>query len=103
MTELLPLLSAALLAGLLGSAHCLGMCAGISGLFAVNSEIASFRAQLPFGLAYNLGRGLQLRDSRRYRRHVRQCHRESLAGPCRCPATAERCPHHSRWAQSRIR
>ena len=56
MTELLPLLSAALLAGLLGSAHCLGMCAGISGLFAVNSEIASLRAQLPFGLAYNVGR-----------------------------------------------
>jgi sulfite exporter TauE/SafE len=56
MTELLPLLSAALLAGLLGSAHCLGMCAGISGLFAVNAEIASLRAQLPFALAYNLGR-----------------------------------------------
>ncbi len=56
MTELLPLLSAALLAGLLGSAHCLGMCAGISGLFAVSSEIASLRAQLPFALAYNVGR-----------------------------------------------
>ena len=56
MTEILPLLSAALLAGLLGSAHCLGMCAGISGLFAVNAEIASLRAQLPFALAYNLGR-----------------------------------------------
>ena len=56
MTELLPLLSAALLAGLLGSAHCLGMCAGISGLFAVSSEISSLRAQLPFALAYNLGR-----------------------------------------------
>ena len=57
MSEILPLLSAALLAGLLGSAHCLGMCAGISGLFAVNAEIASLRAQLPFALAYNLGRG----------------------------------------------
>jgi len=56
MSEILPLLSAALLAGLLGSAHCLGMCAGISGLFAVNAEIASLRAQLPFALAYNLGR-----------------------------------------------
>lgn len=56
MTELLPLLSAALLAGLLGSAHCLGMCAGISGLFAVSSEVSSLRAQLPFALAYNLGR-----------------------------------------------
>lgn len=56
MTELLPALSAALLAGLLGSAHCLGMCAGISGLFAVNSNVASLRNELPFALTYNLGR-----------------------------------------------
>ena len=56
MTDLAPTVSAALLAGLLGSAHCLGMCAGISGLFAVNSSIASLRAQLPFALTYNLGR-----------------------------------------------
>lgn len=56
MTELVPALSAALLAGLLGSAHCLGMCAGISGLFAVNSNIASLRNELPYALTYNLGR-----------------------------------------------
>lgn len=56
MTELVPVLSAALLAGLLGSAHCLGMCAGISGLFAVHSNIASLRNELPFALTYNLGR-----------------------------------------------
>lgn len=56
MTELLPSLSAALLAGLLGSAHCLGMCAGISGLFAVNSSVATLRTQLPTALTYNLGR-----------------------------------------------
>ncbi|MDH3611667.1 MAG: sulfite exporter TauE/SafE family protein [Gammaproteobacteria bacterium] len=56
MTELLPSLSAALLAGLLGSAHCLGMCAGISGLFAVNSGVATLRNELPFALTYNLGR-----------------------------------------------
>jgi len=56
MTELVPALSAALLAGLLGSAHCLGMCAGISGLFAVNSNIASLRNEVPFALTYNLGR-----------------------------------------------
>lgn len=56
MTELWPLLSAALLAGLLGSAHCLGMCAGISGLYAVNSEIATLRAQVPFAITYNAGR-----------------------------------------------
>jgi sulfite exporter TauE/SafE len=58
MSELLPVLSAALLAGLLGSAHCLGMCAGISGLFAVNANVASVRAQLPLALAYNFGRVL---------------------------------------------
>ena len=58
MTELVPILSAALLAGLLGSAHCLGMCAGISGLFAVNAEIGTLRRQLPMAVAYNTGRVL---------------------------------------------
>ncbi|MDJ0906663.1 MAG: sulfite exporter TauE/SafE family protein [Woeseiaceae bacterium] len=56
MTELWPLLSAALLAGLVGSAHCLGMCAGISGLFAVNAEAASMRASVPTAVVYNAGR-----------------------------------------------
>jgi len=56
MTELVSQLSAALLAGLLGSAHCLGMCAGISGLFALNSSVPSPRNELPFALTYNLGR-----------------------------------------------
>lgn len=56
MTELIPALSAALLAGLLGSAHCLGMCAGISGLFAVNSSVATMRNELTYALTYNLGR-----------------------------------------------
>jgi sulfite exporter TauE/SafE len=56
MTELLPLLSAALLAGILGSAHCLGMCGGISGLFAVNTSVATLRTQVPFALTYNAGR-----------------------------------------------
>lgn len=56
MNELAPLLSAALLAGLLGSAHCLGMCGGISGLFAVNAGVASLRRQLPYALVYNSGR-----------------------------------------------
>ena len=58
MTELAPILSAALLAGLLGSAHCLGMCAGISGLFAVNAEIGTLKRQLPMAIAYNTGRVL---------------------------------------------
>jgi sulfite exporter TauE/SafE len=56
MTEFLPILSAALVTGLLGSAHCLGMCAGISGLFAVNAEIGTLRNQLPMAIAYNTGR-----------------------------------------------
>ena len=56
MTELVPALTAALLAGLLGSAHCLGMCAGISGLFAVNSGITTMRGQIPMAITYNVGR-----------------------------------------------
>ena len=58
MSEIVPALTAALLAGLLGSAHCLGMCAGISGLFAVNANVSTMRQQLPFALGYNLGRVL---------------------------------------------
>jgi hypothetical protein len=56
MTESLPLLGAALVTGLLGSAHCLGMCGGISGLFAVNASAASTRRDLPMAITYNLGR-----------------------------------------------
>ncbi len=58
MTELWPVLGAALVTGLLGSAHCFGMCAGISGLFAVNANIASLRGQLSMSIAYNVGRVL---------------------------------------------
>lgn len=58
MTELLPLLLAAFGAGILGSAHCLGMCAGISGLFAVGATVASIKTQLPLAIAYNVGRVL---------------------------------------------
>lgn len=56
MTELWPIASAALVTGLLGSAHCLGMCGGISGLFAVNASIRSIRQQIPLSIAYNTGR-----------------------------------------------
>ena len=56
MTEWLPTLGAALLTGFLGSAHCVGMCSGISGLFAVQAEIASLRSRLAMALTYNLGR-----------------------------------------------
>jgi len=58
VSELLPVLSAALAAGLLGSAHCLGMCAGMSGLFAAGATAAAIRTQLPLAIAYNLGRVL---------------------------------------------
>jgi len=58
VTELLPLLAAAFGAGLLGSAHCLGMCGGISGLFAVGVTVASIKTQLPLAIAYNVGRVL---------------------------------------------
>ncbi len=56
MIELLPILGAALLAGLLGSAHCLGMCGGISGMIAVNAGVTALSTQLPLAIAYNLGR-----------------------------------------------
>ena len=56
MSEFLPVLAAAFGAGLLGSAHCLGMCAGISGLFAVGATVASIKTQLPLAIAYNVGR-----------------------------------------------
>jgi len=56
VTEWLPTLGAALLTGFLGSAHCVGMCSGISGLFAVQAEIASLRSRLAMALTYNLGR-----------------------------------------------
>jgi sulfite exporter TauE/SafE len=56
MTEIGAALTAALLAGLLGSAHCLGMCGGISGLFALHSSARGLKRQLPMALAYNAGR-----------------------------------------------
>jgi len=56
MTELTASLTAALLTGLLGSAHCLGMCAGISGLFAMHTSAAGLTRQLPMAITYNAGR-----------------------------------------------
>ena len=56
MNELWPVLTASFITGFLGSAHCFGMCGGISGLFAVNASVASLRAQFPKAIAYNLGR-----------------------------------------------
>ena len=56
MSELWPVVSAACITGLLGSAHCFGMCGGISGLFAVNVSVQSLKQQFPKALAYNTGR-----------------------------------------------
>ena len=56
MNDALPLLIAAFVTGLLGSAHCFGMCAGISGLFAVNQSVASLRRDIPMSILYNAGR-----------------------------------------------
>jgi len=56
VNELWPVLTASFITGFLGSAHCFGMCGGISGLFAVNASVASLRAQFPKAIAYNLGR-----------------------------------------------
>lgn len=56
MSEFFPVLVAALVTGVLGSAHCFGMCGGISGLFAVNASVLSLRAQVPKAIMYNLGR-----------------------------------------------
>lgn len=58
MTDLLPVLATAFATGLLGSAHCFGMCGGISGLFAVNVNVASLKIQFPKAVAYNVGRVL---------------------------------------------
>lgn len=53
---LLAAVGAAFIAGFFGSAHCLGMCGGIAGLFAVRLEIASLARRLNLALVYNLGR-----------------------------------------------
>jgi sulfite exporter TauE/SafE len=58
VNEFLPVLAAAFITGFLGSAHCFGMCGGISGLFAVTASVTSLRSQLPKALMYNFGRVL---------------------------------------------
>lgn len=58
MTEILPLIGTALVTGFLGSAHCLGMCAGLSGVIAVGRGTAAGRAGFPIAAAYNAGRVL---------------------------------------------
>ena len=47
---------AAFAAGFVGSAHCVGMCGGISGLFGVQLHLADARRRVSYALAYNGGR-----------------------------------------------
>lgn len=56
MTGVAAALATATLAGLVGSAHCLGMCGGISGFFALHSGVRGLHRQLPMALTYNAGR-----------------------------------------------
>ena len=58
MIDVWPQVTAAFVTGLLGSAHCLGMCGGISGLFAVNAAVTSLKTQVGKATAYNVGRVL---------------------------------------------
>jgi sulfite exporter TauE/SafE len=59
MSITITLLSAALVTGLLGSVHCLGMCGGVVGILTMGLSHPikqSYFNLLPYLLAYNLGR-----------------------------------------------
>jgi len=58
MIEWLPLFGTALLTGLLGSAHCLGMCVGISSMIAIGHDGATAAPRPLLAGAYNAGRVL---------------------------------------------
>ncbi|MCE5979548.1 sulfite exporter TauE/SafE family protein [Pseudomonas sp. JR33AA] len=56
MPELLPLLGSALVLGLLGGGHCLGMCGGLMGALTLAIPPEQRGKRLRLLLAYNLGR-----------------------------------------------
>ena len=56
MTELLPLLVSALILGLLGGGHCIGMCGGLMGALTLAIPAEQRQRRLQLLLAYNLGR-----------------------------------------------
>lgn len=56
MTDLLPLLASALILGLLGGGHCLGMCGGLMGALTLAIPAEQRGRRLRLLLAYNLGR-----------------------------------------------
>lgn len=56
MSDWFALVIPAVAAGLFGSAHCLGMCGGLSGLFAMHTGAKSTASQPVLAVTYNLGR-----------------------------------------------
>lgn len=57
LSQLLPLLGAVLVASVLGSVHCAGMCGGLV-LFAVGADPAKTPRRIPLHVAYHAGRGI---------------------------------------------
>lgn len=58
MADLLPLMASALILGLLGGGHCLGMCGGLMGALTLAIPAEQRQRRLRLLLAYNLGRVL---------------------------------------------
>ena len=56
MADLLPLLASALILGLLGGGHCIGMCGGLMGALTLAIPAEQRQRRLQLLLAYNLGR-----------------------------------------------
>lgn len=56
MTDLIPLLTSALILGLLGGGHCLGMCGGLMGALTLAIPREQRNRRMRLLLAYNLGR-----------------------------------------------
>lgn len=56
MLELFPLIASALILGLLGSGHCLGMCGGLMGALTMAVPQDNTGRRIRLLLAYNLGR-----------------------------------------------
>ncbi|MDA7088278.1 sulfite exporter TauE/SafE family protein [Pseudomonas sp. SA3-5] len=56
MLELAPLLLSALILGLLGGGHCLGMCGGLMGALTLAIPVEQRAQRLQLLLAYNVGR-----------------------------------------------
>jgi len=58
MLDFLPMLASALVLGLLGGGHCLGMCGGLMSALTFALPAEQRQRRLPLLLAYNLGRVL---------------------------------------------